>query len=159
MKPNLIQFQPIDLARHMDICAQFREDSFRISFPENDEWRKRWNYAEYRSWLEKHVERFPEGALHLWCGEEIIGQLEFAYTDEWAHVNLFYLRPDKRGLGYGALLQRHVADFICLRGYSSATLRVTPSNERAIRFYLKHGWKDTGPDEQYPEVHLFRIDF
>jgi hypothetical protein len=27
-------FQPIDFARHMGICVQFREDSFRVSYLE-----------------------------------------------------------------------------------------------------------------------------
>jgi len=151
-------FQPIDFVRHMEICVQFREDSFRASYPDGDEWRQHWDEDDYRKWIPEHAKQFPGGAQHLWLNGEIIGQLEFAYQDDWAHVNLFYLRPDKRGMGYGTVLQEFVTDFMRTRGCSSATLRVSPRNERAMKFYKKHGWQDTGPDRRYPQVHLYRIE-
>lgn len=155
IKPD---FQPIDFARHMEICVQFREDSFRVSYPDGDDWRQYWDEADYRKWILEHAQRFNGGAQHLWENGEIIGQLEFAYQDDWGHVNLFYLRPDKRGLGYGPLLHEHVVAFLRSKECSSVTLRVSPNNERAIRFYKKHGWMDTGPDARYPQVHLYRLE-
>lgn len=150
--------QPIDFVRHMDICVRFREDSFRVSYPDGDEWRQHWDETDYRHWIVEHAAKFVGGAQHLWCSGEIIGQLEFAYQDDWGHVNLFYLRPDKRGLGYGALLQEFVTDFLRAQGCTSATLRVSPRNGRAMSFYKKHGWQDTGPDERYTQVHLYRLE-
>lgn len=79
-------FQHIDFSQHIDICVQFREDSFRASYPDGDEWRQHWDEADYRKWIVEHAQRFPEGAQHLWANGEIIGQLEFAYWDQRAHV-------------------------------------------------------------------------
>lgn len=155
---NKAQFKPIDFASHMHICVTFREDSFRASYPEGDEWRQHWDETEYRQWIVAHAEKFPGGAQHLWCDGEIIGQLEFSYKEGWAHINLFYLRPDKRGLGYGTLLHQFVKNFLRDHNLMSATLRASPRNTRAIRFYQKHGWVDTGPDAHYPQVHLYRLE-
>lgn len=152
-------FLPIDFVRDMETCVRFREDSFRSSYPDSDEWQQHWDEADYRQWIPQHAARFPGGAQHLWSDGEIIGQLEFAYQDDWGHVNLFYLREDKRGLGYGTLLQEYVTNFLRLKGCRSATLRAGPRNKRAIRFYEKHGWRDTGPDTRYPQVHLYRLEF
>lgn len=151
-------FQLVDFSQHMDVCVQFREDSFRASYPDGNEWQQHWDEADYRKWIVEHAERFTDGAQHLWSNGNIIGQLEFAYWDERAHVNLFYLRPDKRGAGYGTLLQEHVTDYLRSKKCAYATLRVSPRNERAIRFYKKHGWVDTGADEQYPQVQLYRFE-
>lgn len=152
-----VYFQPVDFARHMGICVQFREDSFRASYPDGEEWRQHWDERDYRQWIVEHAAKFPGGAQHLWCYGEIIGQLEFTYKNDGGHVNLFYLRPDMRGLGYGALLQEFVTDFLRAKGCLSVTLRVSPRNQRAIGFYKKLGWQDTGPDERYPQVHLYRL--
>lgn len=151
-------FQLIDFSQHMDICVQFREDSFRASYPDGDEWRQYWDEADYRKWIVEHAECFAGGAQHLWVNGEIIGQLEFSYWDERAHVNLFYLRPEKRGAGYSILLQEHVSDCLRTKGCTYATLRVSPRNLRAIRFYQKHGWVDMGPDDRYPQVQLYRLE-
>lgn len=58
----------------------------------------------------------PGGALHVWEGPEITGQLEFAWFEAGGHVHLYYLRPDKRGAGYGSLLHAGVTS--TLRGKS-----------------------------------------
>ena len=153
-----MEFQRIDFARHLDICVKFREDSFQASYPDSEEWVEHWDESEYREWIVEHARRFPDGALHLTVNGNIIGQLEFGYSGTNGHVNLFYLRPDARGSGYGEILQSHVKDVLRSKGCRTASLRVSPKNQRAIRYYAKHKWVDCGPDSKYPQVHLYQTD-
>ena len=101
---------------------------------------------------------FPEGALHFFAGSEIAGQLEFAYAGKNGHVSLYYLLPEHRGKGYGEILQKKVATILKAHGCKTATLRVSPKNECAIRYYLKHGWEDCGQDKEYNYVNFFKIN-
>jgi RimJ/RimL family protein N-acetyltransferase len=154
----MIEFRPIDLARDLELCVEFRRDSYQSSFTDPTEWKKYWNEAEYRNWIFNHSKKFPEGVFHLFVDSKIVGQLEFAYFGKGGHVNLYYLHPDYRGKGYGDLLQEKVISVLKEKGCKTATLRVSPQNIRAIRFYLKHGWTDCGPDKNYDYVHLFQIN-
>ena len=54
-----VYFKPIDFARHMRICVQFREDSFRVSYPNGEEWRQHWDEADYRQWIVEHAANSP----------------------------------------------------------------------------------------------------
>ncbi|WP_027328741.1 GNAT family N-acetyltransferase [Marinimicrobium agarilyticum] len=137
---------------------RFRQDSFEISFPDTDTWKTHWNEEDYRAWLVDHATRFPDGVLHVIHDGTIIGQLEFSYPGDIAHVNLFYLKPTMRGLGLGFALQEHVTSTLRSKGCCAATLRVSPTNQSAVKFYTKHGWKNLGPDPKYPQVHVYRIE-
>ena len=33
-------------------------------------------------------------------------------------------------------------------------MSVSPTNQQAVRFYLKNNWRDLGPRPDDPEVHL-----
>ena len=153
----MIEFRSIDLAKELELCVEFRRDSYQSSFADPVEWKKYWNEAEYRSSILNHYKKFPEGLFHFVVDSKIVGQLEFAYFEDSGHVNLYYLHPDYRGKGYGDLLQGKVISVLKEKGCKTATLRVSPQNQRAIRFYLKHGWTDCGPDRNYDYVHLFKI--
>src|SRR5689334_3874442 len=97
----MIEFRPIDLARDLELCVEFRRDSYRASFADSEEWKKYWNETEYRSRIFEHSKKFPDGLFHFLVDSKIVGQLEFAYFDDSGHINLYYLHPDHRGKGYG----------------------------------------------------------
>jgi GNAT superfamily N-acetyltransferase len=50
------------------------------------------------------------------------------------------VRPDQRGKGLGGELLRHAADYAKARGMTRITLLTDSSNQRAIRFYQRHGF-------------------
>lgn len=51
----------------------------------------------YISWLRDRLGEFPQGCVHAWDGDRIVGQLEFRKrADGTGYVNLFYLVPDVR---------------------------------------------------------------
>jgi GNAT superfamily N-acetyltransferase len=55
-----------------------------------------------------------------------------------------YVDPDRWGCGIGARLHAAVLDRLRARGYTSAGLWILDGNQRALRFYVRHGWTDTG---------------
>lgn len=55
-----------------------------------------------------------------------------------------YLDPVVWGRGIGALLHAAALDRLRLCGFAHAGLWVLDGNERALRFYYRHGWTDTG---------------
>lgn len=55
-----------------------------------------------------------------------------------------YLDPDHWGRGLGALLHAAALDHLVTVGFTHAGLWVLDGNRRALRFYLRQGWVDTG---------------
>jgi GNAT superfamily N-acetyltransferase len=55
-----------------------------------------------------------------------------------------YLAPDVWRRGIGTQLHAAALDRLRSRGFTHAGLWVLDTNERALRFYLRHGWTDTG---------------
>jgi ribosomal protein S18 acetylase RimI-like enzyme len=98
----------------------------------------------------------PNSCVHVWKEDQIIGQIEMMLwkrDSSVGYVNLFYLTPEFRGHGFGQQLDRHATHFFKHLGCQSAHLNVSPTNQVAMRFYLKHGWVDLGQREDDPEVH------
>lgn len=153
----MISFKPINFEEHLDICIQFREDSFRASFPGSDVWKEHWDPDEYANWIQQHATRFPDGAVHIWLNSNIIGQLEFSYGNGKGHVNLYYLAPAYRGKGLAKQAHDHIANTLRAHNCQYATLRASPTNIRALGFYAKLGWQDLGPDGEHPQVNTFEL--
>ncbi|MEU3269299.1 GNAT family N-acetyltransferase [Saccharomonospora sp. NPDC006951] len=55
-----------------------------------------------------------------------------------------YLDPGVWGRGIGSLLHAAALDRLRSCGFTQAGLWVLGTNERALRFYHRHGWTDTG---------------
>ena len=74
------------------------------------------------------------------------------------------LHPEVFGTGAGALLLHALEDGLRDAGYTRAYLMVAEGNERAMRFYAKHGWHRTeithvfeGVSPAVPE-RMFTVD-
>jgi ribosomal protein S18 acetylase RimI-like enzyme len=155
----MLEFHEIDVDRDRETCVQFRADSFAESFGSTDEF---FRYAGPQGWsylegLRTKMQDWPGSCVHGWHADEIVGQIELRRdrTDRaYAHVLLYYLRPDARGRGFGDDLDTYVARFLREAGVRRATLRVSPTNLRAMAYYRKHGWRDRGPDPEHASVHV-----
>ena len=55
-----------------------------------------------------------------------------------------YLDPGRWGRGIGAPLHAAALDRLVTHSFTHAGLWILDGNERAQRFYLRHGWTDTG---------------
>jgi ribosomal protein S18 acetylase RimI-like enzyme len=145
-----LTFRTIDLARDAQRCIAFSRDAQRCSFGHDQRFVAE-NGADgdgYVRWLEARIAQFPVGHVHAFRGDELVGQVELivpaAYAPASGYVNLFYLVPEARGLGLGGALHDHALGVARQHGARVLRLMVTASNERAWRFYTRHGWADLG---------------
>lgn len=156
---DMLEFRKIDIDRHGETCVRFRADSFVESFGSSDAFFREAgpDGSSYLVGLRAKMEEWAGSCVHAWHANEIVGQIELRRSrvdQASAHVLLFYLRPDQRGSGFGDELDTYVVTKLLEAHVSLATLRVSPSNARAIAYYKKHGWRDRGPDATHPSVHL-----
>ncbi len=140
---------PIDLCRDAPTCVAFRRDSYMAGFGTlrgmEDELGP--DGARYLERLRARITEVPEGNVHLWEGERIVGQAEVRLVPEdpgLGYVNLFYLRPECRGEGLGRLLHEHAARTFRARGMRAMRLSASRANRRAIAFYEALGWRAVG---------------
>ena len=163
-----LTFAPIDLERHADLCAQFRADSFRVSFGTDErvyqahatspttvhpDGRGRERYV---TWLAQRMQEIPGSCVHVWHQDAVVGQIEmgrFRGDAAMGYVNLFYLIPAYRGHGLGEQLEQYALTFLRRRGHQRVRLSVSATNLQAIAFYLKHHWRDLGPRTDQPGSH------
>ena len=154
----MFRFAPIDLARDIELCIRFREDSYICSFGDAAQFHGEDNSGvdHYRKFLSDRLANDPESCQHVWLGERIVGQLEFGKVrldPSIGYVNLFYLIPELRGQGHGAALDERAQAFFLARNLRRARLSVSVQNASAWRFYRKHGWVDQGPIHSASGVH------
>ncbi|MHA2713079.1 N-acetyltransferase family protein [Vibrio owensii] len=153
-----MEFIPVDLSRHLDLCVAFRKDAYEVSFGHQDGF----DIQEITSWFQSIVNDNEAGFFHVIKDGQIIGQLECRHPvldDEglqFGYINLFYLKPEFRNQGLGKQLQ----DFLLKRfvdgGCAYARLRYIPGNDAGERFYRKHGWYPVG--EPSGRGQLMQID-
>ena len=131
---NLV-FRSIDLEAHAELCVHFRRDAFACSFEDGD---KRFALQsgdrgqDYLKWLSKRISACPESCVHVFDGQEIIGQIETELRgqEKLGHVCLFYLIPSRRGQGLSAELHAYVMQLFQEVGVIRAQLSVSPQSAR-----------------------------
>src|SRR5690606_1388305 len=160
MAPRL-EFRPIDLNLHASLCVMFRRDSYICSFGADglfDEADP--SGVDYIERLRERTAKFPDGYVHVWCGDEIVGQMEMKVLEEprRGYINLFYLIEGLRGVGLSSALHDYAMTFMRRHGVQVAQLSVSPTNARALGFYRKHGWKDLGLRPGRDDVLLMECD-
>ncbi|QQE77844.1 GNAT family N-acetyltransferase [Alicyclobacillus sp. SO9] len=133
-------FRTIDLNTDLSTCIQFRKDSFRVSFNGRD---NGLDEDEYIDLLKKRTVQFPWGYVMVEDIGQVVGQMEFFIRKyegrRIGFVSLYYLISDARGQGQGAQLTNYAEARFRQHGVSEYHLRVSPTNEHAVRFYEKAG--------------------
>jgi GNAT superfamily N-acetyltransferase len=154
-----VRFEPIDLERDFDACAQFLCETFVASYGSAEEFEVMGGAPAYREGLRARIAEFPDGYVHVWQGAELAGQLEMLPRPElgFGMVNLVYLVPARRGGPLSDALHDYIESTLRRYGMPKARLSVSPMNQRAIRYYRKHGWRDLGPRPDRPYVHAFEL--
>lgn len=161
MQLEQLVFKPIDLDAHAAVCVAFRRDAYICSFGEDGFFNEAGpDGVDYIEWLRLRMTRFPDGHVHAWHGDKIIGQMEMHILKEprRGYVNLFYLIEEMRGAGVSGELQAYAMDFMRRHDVQIAQLSVSPTNGRALAFYRKHGWRDLGLRPGRDDVHLMECD-
>jgi ribosomal protein S18 acetylase RimI-like enzyme len=137
-----MDFIPIDVQRHQKYVIRFRRDSFVVSFGTD---KGLGEEQEYLNWLKQQSAKHPDGFVLVLENDEPIGQLELTVKQyegkDIGYVNLYYLIPEKRGMGIGSKLHDYALNFFKANNLKEYHLRVSPSNHNAIGFYVKNGMK------------------
>ncbi len=152
---NLV-FKPVNLQQYTDICALFINDTHLCSYETLDDFLEEGKTPQrFLDRLAAKLAEDPESCLHVWQGEEIVGQINFGTFVDPAigYLSFFYVAPPWRGTGVAAKMDAFVTQRFQQHGYKVVRLSVTAFNKPAIRFYLKCGWADLGPREDNPLVH------
>lgn len=140
-------FEAININKHQDTVVRFRKDSFYVSFGDTMGFGEE---EEYLSWLDEKIWDFPEGFVLAKEDGKYIGQLELTIReyegDKIGYVNLYYLIPEMRGQGKGEVLHQYAKQFFKNSGVREYHLRVSPSNNHAIKFYRSFGMDEVGPE-------------
>lgn len=161
MQTRRLVFKTIDLNMHASLCVAFRRDSYRCSFGEDGFFKEAGpDGVHYIEQLRLRITRFPDGYVHAWHGDQIVGQMEMQILEgpQRGYVNLFYLVEKMRGTGVSVELQDCAMDFMRRHGVSFAQLSVSPTNARALAFYRKHGWRNLGLRPGRDDVNLMECD-
>ncbi len=153
-----LRFETVNLELHSQVCVAFREDSFVVSFGNADKFFESdgCGNERYLTWLQTKISKDANSAVHVWSDHQIIGQIELGRLKEdpsKGYVNLYYLKPEVRGQGFGTQLDHYAMSYFKNLGLTSARLSVSPTNLRALAYYAKMGWVDLGPRPGHPEVH------
>ncbi|MEI5906905.1 GNAT family N-acetyltransferase [Bacillus spongiae] len=142
-----MHFVPIDVQKHQKYVLPFRRDSFIVSFGTD---KGLGDEKEYLEWLLVKSRQFPEGFVLVLENDIPIGQVELTIKEYKGkvigYVNLYYLVPEKRKLGFGKKLHQYAMTFFNKNGVSEYHLRVSPNNSTALAFY-----KNMGMEELYTE--------
>ena len=137
-----MEFIPIDIDKHRDYILPFRKDSFIVSFGTDE---GLGDEQDYLNWVHLQVQKNPKGFVIVVENEVPVGQLELTVKEyvgkEIGYVNLYYLVPEKRGMGLGSLLHAYAIQFFKEHGLNEYHLRVSPTNTHALTFYKRNGMK------------------
>jgi aminoglycoside 6'-N-acetyltransferase len=155
----------IRLDEDAPLCVAFRREMYASSFGSHEgvEEEMGEDNALYLEQLRARIAQLPEGNVHLWRGDRIVGQAEMRLLDDEPHVgyvSLFYVAADCRGEGLGRVLHEHAVDVFRRRGKKVMRLSVSISNARAIAFYRKLGWTAVGtrPNKEPMAIMEYAID-
>jgi ribosomal protein S18 acetylase RimI-like enzyme len=137
-----ITSRPIDINDHKALCVQFRAASYEVTYGSTNVFYTDDNLdgEQYLSWLNSIIEQDPEQALHVYDGDEIIGQIEMTIRGSEGYLNLIYLIPSYRRRGVGRKLHEFIVNHFAKRGLTIARLTVGEDNQPAREFYEHCGW-------------------
>lgn len=135
-----MNFRTIDIERDKDLIIKFRKDSYVVSFGSEEGFG---DEIAYINRIRERVNRFPNGQVIIEVENIPIGQMELQIKEfdekEIGYVNLYYLIPEYRDKGLGKDLIHYAEDFFRKSNVSEYHLRVSPTNQRAIKLYTKFG--------------------
>lgn len=137
-----LTYRTVDPLRDGNLVARHQLDACVATYGDESPYQ---GTAQYLRWLERKVEEFPEGFLLAFRDERCVGQLELEvpYGLATGYVNLFYVTPEFRGIGFGRLLHERAEFYFSSWEASVVRLHVSPTNRPAMRFYERMGYRRT----------------
>jgi ribosomal protein S18 acetylase RimI-like enzyme len=155
-----VVYRRIDPRADATVVTRHYHDAHVASFGDDPEPPHRYSgHAGYLRGLAARVEEFPDGhVLAALPDGRVIGQLELQvpYGLATGYVNLFYVAPAFRGLGFGRRMHAEYGERY-FRAWEATRIELDVSrrNTRAIAFYRGLGYQFDG--DQPPEAVLRRM--
>lgn len=127
--------KPSDLELIADIQTQSWQDIYADGFPADylvnqlpQNLKRHWNEVEIR----------PEDLVLVAEDDGVVGFIAI-WCRPGPYIENLHLKPAKRCQGLGSSLLKSAARHLIRQGHKSAYLWVVQSNQRAVRFYGRHG--------------------
>ncbi|MFX3674765.1 MAG: GNAT family N-acetyltransferase [Paenisporosarcina sp.] len=151
-------FRPIDVEKDKNIIIKFRKDTYVLSFGTEEGF----DETAYMTRLRERVNKFPNGQVLLVEGDRPIGQIGLFITElegsEIGYVNLYYLISEFRGKGIGKELINYAENFFRESNISEYHLRVSSTNQSAIRLYTNSGMEKVREEnEKFPVWRMRKL--
>jgi ribosomal protein S18 acetylase RimI-like enzyme len=136
-----LTFRTIDPDADRALVIAAYRNAHRASFGDH----ARCSIKSYLPWLRSRIEEFPDGHLLAFDGKRCVGQLELQvpYGLSTGYVNLFYIAPVFRGLGFGRALHERAERYFQSWQAERIELDVAATNTRAVGFYRHLGYRLT----------------
>ena len=142
-----LAFDPVDLPRENDLVDGFRRNAWWAVYQSEEGYHADKTVAEVKRCARQH----PRAAVVVRNVNTPVGFLlldTLQKADEgYGHISLLTLDPAYRGKGLGVQLIGYAVSVYRALGRKALHLRVADTNERAIRFYRKLGFTQTGVEE------------
>ena len=107
-----------------------------------------YDFAAYLERMQRRIESNSGGQVFIIENRQIIGQIGVELRGNEGYVNLFYLVPEFRGMGYGRKMIAWAEEFFIKQGIRTYKLRVARSNKQALHLYKKSGLEIVEEDRQ-----------
>ena len=143
-------YRPIDWEREREIYLEARRDTWVTNHDIP------FDGAGFLREAETHLSRTPWGVTLAFAGDKLTGILqvdpERYQEDNAGYIPFCYIMPEQRERSLGIQLIGQAVSFYRPMGRDRLRLRCAPYNERAQRFYRKHGFAKIGdePNSQVP---------
>lgn len=149
-----IKFDPIDLDLHADLCVQFALDS-TFGTPEKLMGEDGLGGQRYVQRMRDKIYADPSSCVFAWLDGEVVGQINLGRfnNESIGYIHFFYVIPEWRGRGVAKRMSEFTDEWFRQRRFNTAVLSVDLDNQRALRFYIRQGWKDLGPRPDRPDLH------
>ena len=139
-----LTYRTIDPVADADFAINAYLDACRASYGNDGTFPGR---ARHLAWLRARVEEFPDGHVLALLDGCPVGQMELQvpYGLPTGYVNLYYVAPEVRGLGFAKRMHDDYA-VRYFRSWEARTvqLHVSGQNERAMGFYRSLGYRALG---------------
>ena len=156
--PLDLDFRTMDLERDGQRAVEMRTDGYLVSFGHAREFlgEDGLGAERYIASIGERQSEFPQGFVHVWNGQEPVGQVEARPREEdptLGYVGFFYVLPRWRRNAVGAAEERYALDVLRAAGCTRVELSVSPTNNPAWCFYERLGWADLGLRVGRTDVH------
>ena len=108
--------------------------------------------AEKKDPLRERIEEYPDGQVLAFLDGRCVGQLELQipYGLSTGYINLYYVTHPFRGLGFGTRMHEYVERYFRSWEATEIELHVARTNEPALHFYRKLGYRYADPEPRNP---------